>query len=198
MTIDYLYWFPSEEDCDLPPEAEGECRLSVALVSKEADDDAPREVLPGYYVLSSVADFAEPVCAIERETGRIDVDDLMLEGVRIDPVWAGSAAHLSYRPDIAVEPDPEDISDRQFAQQLAILGTITETEAIGWAARGDLPAALEAAVSMLPFGEHFSAHMLLSSATSYRFSHPLAAALGAMLGFDESARRQLWQAAALL
>ncbi|CAM5769748.1 hypothetical protein [Bosea minatitlanensis] len=94
--------------------------------------------------------------------------------------------------------DPEDISDRQFAQQLAIMGTITEAEAVAWAARGELPPAMEAAVAALPEGERFAATMLLSSARTYEFSHPLGPQIGALLGFSEEQRRALWLAAAAL
>lgn len=95
-------------------------------------------------------------------------------------------------------PVPAAISDRQFAQQLAVLGTITEAEAIAWAARGDLPAALEAAVEALPAGERFAARMLLSSATSYERAHPLVPMLGAIMGYDSAEIDDLWRAAAAL
>ncbi|MEE8629071.1 hypothetical protein [Methylobacterium ajmalii] len=36
--------------------------------------------------------------------------------------------------------DLAPISDRQFAQALALAHVITEDEALAWAARGDLPA----------------------------------------------------------
>ncbi|MFC5423056.1 hypothetical protein ACFPOB_26250 [Bosea eneae] len=104
-------------------------------------------------------------------------------------------------PGAPVEPlqfDPAAISDRQFAQQLAVLDVITEAEALAWAARGDLPEAMETAIGQLPEGERFGARMLLSSATTYEFAHPLAAQLGALLGFDEPTRRDFWVAAAAL
>lgn len=95
---------------------------------------------------------------------------------------------------------PTTISDRQFAQQLAILGAITPDQAIAWAARGDLPEALETAIATLPEegGVKFSARMLLSSATTYERSHPMTATLGAMLGYDAADLDDLWRAASLL
>lgn len=116
------------------------------------------------------------------------------------------------QPGIAEEYLPEDnaeivsylappvppISDRQFSQQLAIVGTISEAEAIGWAARGDLPGVMETAIGQLPEGDQFAARMLLSSATTYEFEHPLGAVLGGLLGFSEAQRRSLWLAAAKL
>lgn len=96
------------------------------------------------------------------------------------------------------EPVPNEISDRQFAQQLAILGTITQAEAIAWAARGELPTSLEAAISTLPSDQRFAAEMLLSSATVYERSHPLVPMLAAVLGYDGAQIDDLWRAAALL
>lgn len=95
-------------------------------------------------------------------------------------------------------PVPAAISDRQFAQQLAVLGTITEAEAVAWAARGDLPAAVETAIAALPEGNRFGARMLLSSATTYERQHPLASVLVALLGYDAEAIDELWRAAAAL
>lgn len=98
----------------------------------------------------------------------------------------------------ALNPVPASISDRQFAQQLAILGAISEAEAIAWAARGDLPAAIETAVLALPEGDRFAARMLLSSATIYERAHPLVSALGAILSYDHAAFDTLWREAAAL
>lgn len=97
-------------------------------------------------------------------------------------------------------PVPQIISDRQFAQQLAIVGTITQAEAIAWAARGELPAILETAIGGLPEagGVRFGAQMLLSSATTYERSHPLTETLGGLLGYDAGNLDDLWRAAAAL
>lgn len=111
--------------------------------------------------------------------------------------WTDYQARAAAAPVVFV---PEIISDRQFAQQLAMLGTITEAEAIAWAARGDLPEALEQAIATLPTegGVKFAARMLLTSATTYERSHPMTAALGAILGYDAADLDDLWRAAALL
>lgn len=98
------------------------------------------------------------------------------------------------------QPRLPAISDRQFAQQLAILETITQAEAIAWAARGDLPDALEAAIATLPEegGVQFAARMLLSSATTYERTRPMTATLGGILGYEPSDLDDLWRAAAAL
>lgn len=96
------------------------------------------------------------------------------------------------------DPVPRTISDRQFAQQLAVLGAISEAEALAFAARGDLPAAIEAAIMTMPESERFAARMLIAAATSYERDHPLVSALGGLLGYSSSAVDDLWRAAALL
>lgn len=95
-------------------------------------------------------------------------------------------------------PVPAAISDRQFAQQLAVLTKISEAEAEAWAARGELPATMLAAVAALPEGDRFAARMLLSSATTYERGHPLVSSLGAILEYDAAELDDLWRAAALL
>ena len=95
---------------------------------------------------------------------------------------------------------PEIISDRQFAQALALDGTITQDEALAWAARGDLPAALKAALAQIPEtgGQRFAAQMLLSAATTYERGHPLVPVLGALLGKDAAALDDIWTRAEAL
>jgi hypothetical protein len=118
----------------------------------------------------------------------LDYAEIVAEGVEIEPYQA---------PPPAV---PSSISDRQFAQQLAITGTITEAEAIAWASRGDLPESLEQAIATLPEagGVQFAARMLLSSATTYERSHLMTATLGSILGYDAADLDDLWRAAAAL
>lgn len=110
----------------------------------------------------------------------------------------GSPRRVWTLVDAPPPPVPASISDRQFAQQLAILGTINQDEAIAWAARGDLPDAMQAAVNALPEGQRFGATMLLSSATTYERSHPLVPMLGAILEYDSGELDDLWRSAAAL
>ena len=218
--IDYLLHFSDEAAAiDALPDLRAEDVwtgdiLPVVLVTAEAefgepDEDglpaviAERETRPGFWLLASAADLdlpAEVIAAsIERETGRIVAGDERLAGARLDPAWAGAEPILSIG---SVEPEPEPvpvaISDRQFAQQLAVLGTISEAEAIAWAARGELPEAMEEAIAALPEEDRFSARMLLSSATTYERAHPLVPLLGGLLGYDEAEIDDLWRAAAQL
>lgn len=125
-----------------------------------------------------------PWPAVDGQWNR-DCDELVAQHGQPEP----------FAPAVAV---PSSISDRQFAQQLAILGTISQDEAIAWAARGDLPATLETAMAQLPAEQQFAARMLLSSATTYERTHPLTAMLGAILGYDAAELDDLWLSAAAL
>jgi hypothetical protein len=74
----------------------------------------------------------------------------------------------------AVSTVPASVSDRQFAQALALSGFLTEAEAIAWASAGTLPASLVAIVDSLPDApSRFAARMLLSSARDFERAHPL-------------------------
>jgi len=104
-------------------------------------------------------------------------------------------------------PPPDVISDRQFAQALALAGTITEAEALAWAARGELPEAMEDALALIPEtdGQRFGARMMLAGATIFERSHPLTDQLGGLLTnpatgkpYDGAALDALWIRAAAL
>ncbi len=105
------------------------------------------------------------------------------------------------------QPPPEVISDRQFAQALALDGIITQAEALAWAARGDLPEAMTDALTAIPEadGQRFGAHMLLAGATTFERHHPLTGVLGALLTnpetgqpYDAAALDALWSRASAL
>lgn len=100
----------------------------------------------------------------------------------------------------AVAPVPPVISDRQFAQVLALDGVITEAEALAWAARGELPSAMVTALQAIPEegGARFGAEMLLSAATTYERAHPLVGTLGVLLGRDGAALDDIWRRGAAL
>jgi len=99
--------------------------------------------------------------------------------------------------DYAATPDqrPETISDRQFFQQLAIQGEVTEEEAIAAVATGALPQRLIDVVSGLPAEQQFAANMLLKGARSFNRSHPMVAMLGEEFGWTEAQIDDLWRAA---
>jgi len=87
------------------------------------------------------------------------------------------------------------VSDRQFFQQLALMGHITEAEALDAVGPGILPASMLALIEMLPEEHRFSTRIILTGATSFERGHPLTAVLGGMFGMDDLALDELWQAA---
>lgn len=203
-----LRFTPPSVDGEPLPERWADTVLPVSLVTADAVYGepvdmvpvviSPRVTLPGFYLLVGAPAVGQ-VAAIERETGHIVAGDAAFAGARLDLSWAGGAAVLTLDgPEPEPEPVPTSISDRQFAQQLAVLGAISEAEAEAWAARGELPAAIEAAVAALPETDRFAARMLLSAATSYQRAHPLVPAIGGLLGYDAAAIDDIWRAAALL
>lgn len=95
-------------------------------------------------------------------------------------------------------PVPDQISDRQFFQQLAIDGLITTDEALGAVMTGTLPAAMGAFISALPAEQQFGARMALCGATTFQRSHPLVDAFATMQGMTPEQIDELWRTAAAL
>ena len=96
------------------------------------------------------------------------------------------------------EPVPDEISDRQFFQQLAVLGVITQQEALAAVATGTIPSAMAALIDQLPEAQQFPAQMLVSGATTFRRSHPISGFIGGLYGWTDEQADDLWLAAALL
>lgn len=95
-------------------------------------------------------------------------------------------------------PTPAEISRRQFFQQLAHQGAISQAEALGAVKTGNLPAALAAFVATLPADDRFAAEMLLGGAAQFMRSHPLTAAIGAAQGMSAAQIDDFFRAAAAL
>jgi hypothetical protein len=98
----------------------------------------------------------------------------------------------------AIPDVPSEVSDRQFAQQLAVEGAITQSEALAWVKTGDLPASMAALVGMLPTEQQFPANMLLSGATIFLRNHPMTSVFGQMYGWSDAKLDQVWQDASVL
>ena len=95
-------------------------------------------------------------------------------------------------------PVPHVISDRQFFQQLAVQGVITQDDALAAVRVGTLPPALVQLVSALPPDQQFGANMLLCGATQFERSHPMVAVLGQAFGWTDAQLDTLWTEAAAL
>ena len=98
-----------------------------------------------------------------------------------------------------VTPDvPAVISDRQFFQQLAIVGTITQAEALAAVKTGAIPAILSGFLAALPEADRFAAEMLLSGATEFYRAHPLTVSVGTAQGMTAEQIDAFFIAAAAL
>lgn len=95
-------------------------------------------------------------------------------------------------------PVPSIISDRQFFQQLAMQGVITQDEALAAVKTGEIPAALKQAVESLPPGRQFEATMIISGATTFQRTHPLTVAIGTACDWTDAQIDALFRAAAVL
>jgi len=95
-------------------------------------------------------------------------------------------------------PAPDIISDRQFFQQLAIIGVISQQEALAAVATGAIPAAMAALVEQLPDEQQFPTRMLISGATVFERSHPVAALIGGLYGWTSPQVDALWRDASAL
>jgi hypothetical protein len=93
---------------------------------------------------------------------------------------------------------PSSISDRQFFQELAVSGIITQAEALAAVKTGDVPAALAAIVSAMPDDQQFAAQMILSGATVFERTHPMTETIGTAYGWTGDQVDDFFRAAALL
>jgi len=94
-------------------------------------------------------------------------------------------------------PVPQVISRRQFFQQAAILGTITQDEALAAVATGAIPSTLQTIINGLPADQQFNARMLVTGAAEFKRDHPLALVIGAALNLTSAQMDGFWAAAAL-
>jgi hypothetical protein len=94
-------------------------------------------------------------------------------------------------------PIPQSISDRQFFQQLAVTGIITQDEALASNA-AVIPAPLLTIINAMPSDQQFDAKMLLSGATVFERDHPMTLAIGAAYGWTAAQIDAFFMAAAAL
>lgn len=90
-------------------------------------------------------------------------------------------------------PVPDEISDRQFAMGLAIVGLITQAEALSFVKTGEVPVALQVMIDAIEDDEaRFEAEMLVSGATVFKRSHPLVSMIASQVGWTEQQTDQFW------
>jgi hypothetical protein len=103
-------------------------------------------------------------------------------------------------PPYVAPPDriPVEISDRQFFQQMAIEGRITQVEALDAVGSGVIPAAMDVLVEQLPENHRFAARMLIRGATTFRRDHPVTELIGQLYGMTAEQIDTTWRNAAKL
>lgn len=89
------------------------------------------------------------------------------------------------------------ISLRQFYEQAAIAGIITQAEAMA-AMQGVLPQKIKDAIAQLPAAAQFDATMKLSGAGSLELANPLVAPMAAFFGMDAAQTQAFFNAAGAL
>ncbi len=96
-----------------------------------------------------------------------------------------SEGNTPEEPESELLPVPSTISDRQFFQQAAILGVISQAEALAAVQTGTIPTVLQSIVDGIQnSSEKFAATMLLAGATVFERNHPFTNAVGNALGWS--------------
>jgi hypothetical protein len=93
---------------------------------------------------------------------------------------------------------PTEISDRQFFQELAIMGLITKEAALGAVMTGTLPAQFVNFIAALPEDEQFDANMQLCGATVFKRNNKFVSVFGMLQGMTEADLDALWKRASQL
>ena len=130
-----------------------------------------------------------------RDGARIPDDQSNRDWVAFQDWLAAGGVPDPYVP--PPEPVPAEISDRQFFQQLAVAGLITEEQALA-ANAAVIPSPLLAIIGQMPSGDQFAAKMLVSGATVFQRNHPMTEAIGAAYGWTAAQIDDFFRAAALL
>ena len=123
---------------------------------------------------------------------------LSVPGAAPEALAAAVAAYDPEQMPSAPEPVPEVISDRQFFQQLALDGYITQAEALAAVRTGALPPVLADLLDHMDEAERFGAEMLLSGATEFRRDHPMTAVIGEARGLTPDEVDDFFRRAAAL
>ncbi|QNQ40963.1 MULTISPECIES: hypothetical protein [Brucella] len=94
---------------------------------------------------------------------------------------------------------PEEISRRQFFQQLAVAGIITNAEALAAMKSGTVPQALQAIIDALPTEQdRFTAEMLVIGADTFNRLHALTETVRLAMQWTEEQRDSFWLEASKL
>lgn len=119
---------------------------------------------------------------------------ILPEGATIAEI---AAAFPNYAAGDPTTPVPQSISDRQFFQQLAVQGIISQDQALASNA-AIIPPPLLAIINAMPADQQFSVKMIVSGATVYNRMDPLTIAIGTAYGWTGAQIDAFFTAAAAL
>ncbi|MCF7646900.1 hypothetical protein KQ944_18050 [Bacillus subtilis] len=120
---------------------------------------------------------------------RIMLAEWEAEGNTIEP----------YIPEPVIEPIPDEISRRQFFQQLANMEIITRDDALAALTSGAIPAPLQTIINGLPSDDDkFNAQMLVIGAQTFNRTHPLAEIVRQAMQWTVEQKDNFWRDAAKL
>lgn len=117
--------------------------------------------------------------------------------VEVRMVKDGDSFVAAPPPATPVVPVPASISDRQFFQQLAVAGIITQDQALASNA-AVIPAPLLTIIDAMPANQQFATKMLVSGATLFERQNPVTIAIGSAYGMTSDQVDDFFRAAASL
>jgi len=98
-------------------------------------------------------------------------------------VWKTSGGIISpYVPPVLPLDPNTSVSDRQFFQAAAVIGLITDSDALAMMSVGTIPSTLASAINMLPLDQQFSAKMKIIGARTFIRNDPFVGALSTAMG----------------
>lgn len=145
-------------------------------------------IIENNVTVENLADWGIPVgCTVVENTEDYHIGGTYVDGVYTPPVDTSPV----------INPVPQTISDRQFFQQLSVLGVISEDDALASNA-AVIPAPLMTLINSLPVDQQFPAKMLIGGSTIFERNHPLTIALGTAYGWTSEQIDNLFIEAAKL
>jgi hypothetical protein len=127
------------------------------------------------------------------DAGFVACPDDVTEGMTCNAGVFGPAPEM-----VIYTPVPATISDRQFYQQLAVAGIITEDEALAAVQTGAIPDALAEIIDGMPSEKKFGAKMMVGGAVSFERDHPLTKEIATAFGMQSNAVDEFFRDAARL
>lgn len=118
-----------------------------------------------------------------------------VNGIDYEMTPEEEAEFVASLPEVPVQIP--NASRRQFFQQAAIGGIITQDEALAAVTTGALPSSILSFIGTLPANQQFSAKMLFS-VNEFERSSPMASAFGQMIGMTPVQIDAFFNAAATL